>query len=90
MNLSKGSHGPNVRRLQISLNLLAAAPPARAVAGGSKLAKLVEDGILGPKTLARVIEFQRQALLPADGVAGPRTVKSLLASVAGTVFRSSS
>jgi len=83
MNLGKGSQGPNVRRLQTSLNLLATASGS----GGSALEPLKEDGIFGPKTQARVIEFQRQASLRADGVVGPRTAKALFGSVTGALFR---
>ena len=44
---------------------------------GSALPKLVEDGIFGPKTRARAIEFQRQHGLVPDGVVGIRTRAAL-------------
>jgi peptidoglycan hydrolase-like protein with peptidoglycan-binding domain len=44
---------------------------------GSALPKLVEDGIFGAKTKARVIEFQRQRGLVPDGVVGARTRAAL-------------
>jgi peptidoglycan hydrolase-like protein with peptidoglycan-binding domain len=81
MNLSEGSHGPNVRGLQRSLNVLA---------DNSALDPLVADGKFGPKTQARVVEFKRGASLQADGVVGPRTAKALLALVTGTVFQNNS
>jgi peptidoglycan hydrolase-like protein with peptidoglycan-binding domain len=81
MNLGKGNHGPNVRGLQKSLNLLA---------DNSALDPLEVDGKFGPMTQARVVEFQRQASLQADGVVGPRTAKALLALVTGTVFQNNS
>jgi peptidoglycan hydrolase-like protein with peptidoglycan-binding domain len=44
---------------------------------GSALPKLVEDGIFGAKTQARVVEFQRQRGLVPDGVVGARTRAAL-------------
>jgi peptidoglycan hydrolase-like protein with peptidoglycan-binding domain len=44
---------------------------------GSVLPKLVEDGIFGPKTRARTMEFQRQRGLVADGVVGSKTRAAL-------------
>jgi peptidoglycan hydrolase-like protein with peptidoglycan-binding domain len=40
--------------------------------------RLVVDGIFGPKTRARVLQFQKQAQLGADGIFGPMTGKALL------------
>ena len=44
---------------------------------GSALPKLVEDGIFGPKTRARTIEFQRQRGLVPDGIVGIKTRSAL-------------
>jgi peptidoglycan hydrolase-like protein with peptidoglycan-binding domain len=44
---------------------------------GSVLPKLAEDGIFGPKTRARTMEFQRQRGLVADGVVGSKTRAAL-------------
>ena len=48
----------------------------------SKLAALAEDGIFGPKTQARVKEFQLTLKLVADGIVGPITWGKLLAPTA--------
>jgi len=61
MNLSLGSAGSEVRQLQDSLNKLPV----------TNLTLLVADGISGPKTHARVLEFQRNNRLEADGIVGP-------------------
>ena len=45
--------------------------------GGSSLPKLIEDGVSGPKTNARTIEFQRSRGLTPDGIAGPKTRAAL-------------
>lgn len=71
-NLSIGMSGPDVRLNQQALNK----------AGGSTLPRLAEDGIFGPKTHARVIEFQRTRGLKADGVIGPMT-RAALGTAAG-------
>jgi hypothetical protein len=60
--LKWGSAGEAVRLLQRALN---AAPTA--------LARLKEDAQFGPKTHARVAEFQGQHGLVRDGIAGPLT-----------------
>jgi hypothetical protein len=67
MSLSIGMSGPKVSELQARLNLLP-----------SSLARLVVDGKFGPKTRARVMEFQRTNKLVNDGVAGPKTLAALL------------
>lgn len=66
-NLFKGSAGPEVKKLQQKLNQL----------NGSALPKLIEDGVFGANTLARVIEFQKSKGLVPDGVAGPQTKAAL-------------
>lgn len=38
---------------------------------------LVVDGLMGPKTQAALIEFQRMAQIPADGIYGPVTQAAL-------------
>ncbi|MCC2658479.1 MAG: putative peptidoglycan-binding protein [Panacagrimonas sp.] len=48
----------------------------------TKLATLAEDGIFGPKTQARVKEFQLNLKLVADGIVGPMTWGKLLTSSA--------
>ncbi len=57
-----GSSGPAVTLLQKGINL---AP--------TNLPKLATDGIFGPKTHARVLEFQRRSNLSADAVVGEKT-----------------
>jgi len=49
---------------------------------GSALPKLAEDGIFGPKTRARTIEFQKQRGLVPDGIVGSRTRAALGMSTA--------
>ncbi|MEO8751064.1 MAG: peptidoglycan-binding domain-containing protein [Casimicrobiaceae bacterium] len=44
---------------------------------GSILPKLAEDGIFGPKTRARTIEFQKQRGLVPDGIVGVKTRAAL-------------
>jgi hypothetical protein len=61
--LTIGSSGPDVKTLQTRLNFH---PP-------TSLALLVVDGLFGPKTLARVKEFQTNNALATDGIAGPKT-----------------
>ncbi len=62
-----GSRGRMVQALQVIINRL----------GPSLLSLLKEDGIFGPKTNARVREFQLQNRLTADGIVGPKTKKAL-------------
>jgi hypothetical protein len=59
--------GAEVKQVQNSLNR----------AGGSALPKLAEDGIFGPKTRARVVEFQKARGLVTDGIVGPKTRAAL-------------
>lgn len=61
--IDQPAHG--VLWLQQSLNALGIEP------------RLVEDGDIGPKTIAGVREYQRTAGLKVDGVAGPLTTKSI-------------
>ena len=64
--------GEDVRILQNDLNAVAALPSQK-----SGFALLEADGVFGPKTGARVQEFQALNELAADGVAGPKTLGSL-------------
>jgi len=57
-----GSNGNDVLELQRGLNLLLNTQP-----------KLAEDGVYGPKTFARVREFQGSRSLAPDGVVGAKT-----------------
>src|SRR5215510_11606074 len=65
--LTRGMTGPDVGDVQRALNR----------AGGSSLPRLAEDNIFGPKTNARVLEFQRSRGLKADGIVGPKTRAAL-------------
>src|SRR4029453_12587221 len=60
--IQQGSAGPDVMVAQAQLNL--AFPHATA---------LIVDGVFGPLTRARVLEFQRARRLAADAVVGPPT-----------------
>jgi len=60
--IRQGSIGPDVMVAQAQLNI--AFPQAKA---------LVVDGVFGPLTRARVLEFQRNRRLSADAVVGPIT-----------------
>jgi hypothetical protein len=51
-------------------------------APGSRLPRLVEDGVFGPKTRARIVEFQGQRGLAPDGIVGSRTRAALGLSAA--------
>ena len=65
--LTVGSTGSDVVLLQNTLNTKLAQTPL-----------LKMDGIFGPKTLARVKQFQRANDLVVDGVVGPKTWAALL------------
>jgi hypothetical protein len=62
--LRAGDHGSAVRTLQRALHRL-----------GLPVGTL--DGVLGPKTVAAVIAFQRAHGLTADGVVGAKTARAL-------------
>jgi peptidoglycan hydrolase-like protein with peptidoglycan-binding domain len=47
------------------------------------LPKLVEDGKLGPKTIANIKQFQSKSSLAADGNAGPATKAALSSALVG-------
>jgi Putative peptidoglycan binding domain len=72
MMLSYGAAGPAVKLLQQYLNLLP-----------SQLLQLVEDGVFGSKTRARVHEFQSANALAPDAVVGPLTWDAILAALGG-------
>jgi hypothetical protein len=65
--LMYGSTGLSVEALQALLNKIPA----------SQLAPLEVDGQFGPKTTAKVQEFQRRNNLVPDGVVGPQTKQAL-------------
>ena len=67
-----GSQGPDVQLLQSALN--------RWIA--SKLPQLVADGQFGPKTGAKVKEYQSFSRLVPDAIVGPKTWAALEALVA--------
>jgi peptidoglycan hydrolase-like protein with peptidoglycan-binding domain len=63
-----GSVSEAVKHVQRMLNVLAGTP-------------LVVDGIFGPKTQARVVQFQQQKKLSPDGIVGPLTGNALASEV---------
>jgi peptidoglycan hydrolase-like protein with peptidoglycan-binding domain len=64
--LSSGSTGPTVQRLQETLNA-----GLDQFASGST--PLVVDGIFGPLTMSMVETFQGWGGVPVDGIVGPQT-----------------
>ena len=62
----QGSKGEDVRAIQDVLNFHI-----------RRLAPLAVDGDFGPRTHARVVEFQKANQLTADGIVGPRTMAKL-------------
>ena len=68
--LEMGSNGIDVKRLQQMLNSQFSNDQA-----------LVVDGIFGPKTRSRVVQFQKSNNLVADGIVGIHTIKSLVPAV---------
>lgn len=65
--LIQGSTGQEVKNLQTALNYHL--PNA--------LPLLVVDGLFGPKTCARVVQFQTLYCLKVDGIVGPKTCNAL-------------
>ncbi len=78
LTLSAGSRGKEVKLLQSLLNFHLSSP---------NQTPLVEDGIFGPQTKARVVEFQKANRLQVDGIVGPETATQLAASTCNRVFR---
>ncbi len=64
--VKQGSKGEDVRAIQDVLNFHI-----------RRLAPLAVDGDFGPRTHARVVEFQKANQLTADGIVGPRTMAKL-------------
>jgi hypothetical protein len=64
--IRQGSKGEDVKAVQDVLNFHI-----------RRLAPLAVDGIFGPLTQARVIEFQKSNKLTADGLVGPNTLGKL-------------
>jgi peptidoglycan hydrolase-like protein with peptidoglycan-binding domain len=75
--LQQGSNGTSVRNLQTILNFVMSAQPA-----------LDADGIFGPKTRSRVIEFQSKLKIGADGIVGPISGKMLVSAAVARLFNS--
>lgn len=65
--ISQGVQGADVRAVQDVLNFHV-----------RRFEPLAVDGVFGPKTRARVVEFQKANGLKADGVVGPITLGKLL------------
>ena len=76
--LRLGSSGPDVADLQTHFNASGSVTACDARRGCVPPAPLNVDGKFGPKTLARVREFQRANALPSDGIVGPQTWKKLV------------
>ncbi|MFK7766474.1 MAG: peptidoglycan-binding protein [Mariniblastus sp.] len=74
--LKLGSRGPEVAKLQSSLNSALRPSP-----------NLTPDGIFGPQTQNAVRNFQRQARISADGIVGPQTQAQLAAASRSSVPR---
>jgi hypothetical protein len=68
-----GSQGPQVMMVQDSMNRFQNVDPA----SGQSFPLLAVDGMFGPKTNARVKEFQGKNGLVPDGIVGPRTRATL-------------
>ena len=64
--VKQGSKGADVRAIQDVLNFHI-----------RRLEPLAVDGDFGPRTHARVVEFQKVNALKADGIVGPRTMTKL-------------
>jgi peptidoglycan hydrolase-like protein with peptidoglycan-binding domain len=65
--ISQGAQGADVRAVQDVLNFQI-----------RRFEPLVVDGVFGPKTHARVVEFQRVNGLKPDGFVGPNTLGKLM------------
>lgn len=65
-----GNSGLTVKDIQESLNVALPSDPL-----------LVVDGMFGPKTRQRVVDFQALSGLDTDGVVGPKTTKILVGVV---------
>jgi hypothetical protein len=77
-----GDRGPAVIDIQ---HLLNQSMFGSLDSDGSQAKPLVEDGIFGSLTLARVRSFQRSAGLSPDGIVGPKTAAALFAPQADQV-----
>ena len=69
-----GARGELAKALQIILNFISNKQRSR-------YPLLQPDGIFGPKTKARVQEFQSQNRLTPDGIVGPKTKQALSRNV---------
>jgi peptidoglycan hydrolase-like protein with peptidoglycan-binding domain len=74
--LKIGSFGKDVRSIQEMLNQLVGARP-----------RLHVDGVFGPKTRDRVVQFQTDSRLSRDGTVGPLTGKALVTAVLASMFK---
>jgi hypothetical protein len=73
--LRRGSRGTGVSELQAALNFHVRRPAI----------PLVPDGIFGPKTEARLREFQAKANIQVDGIAGNETFRRLYQVADGAI-----
>jgi peptidoglycan hydrolase-like protein with peptidoglycan-binding domain len=64
--IKQGMKGADVRAVQDVLNFHI-----------RRLTPLAVDGIFGPRTHARVVEFQKSNQLKMDGIVGPKTMDKL-------------
>ena len=76
--LQQGSSGNSVRNLQAMLNFILSSQPG-----------LVVDGIFGPMTRSRVVEFQSKVKIGADGIVGPVTGKMLMSATTARLVEKS-
>ncbi|HEX7176428.1 MAG TPA: peptidoglycan-binding domain-containing protein [Pyrinomonadaceae bacterium] len=68
-----GHTGADVKHVQERLNILGAYFTIYGMEPPSRHPQLEMDGIFGPKTFTRVLEFQGQERLDPDGIVGPIT-----------------
>jgi hypothetical protein len=73
--LSRGTTGVDVSELQAGLNFHVRSPAK----------PLNPDGTFGPKTEARVREFQKLAALKPDALVGPNTIAAIYRQIRGVV-----